>query len=530
MGIGGAKILRSRHFNHLSKEQVNALDDAFSYNSKGEGKDYNFKHAQAADRELLNQIVPFLKTHVDKEGYAFILQEGVAGVIDTYRARKGLAPLTPEQKNLIGQEKVFSEYIQATFAGSAYDIRGLIAEAKICTPQQITVLDSAFCLNSKKGFAGELFSRFVQTAKLEVDKNGVMRFSPKDMIGLVNAFREEKGLPLLTQEQKGLLSQNRIFDSYMQYTYGIKTGTAFIPAQKPATDQKFYMVSPEEMQTIHDGEIAGSAYLRKFADSRMKWEAYRLALEASGAEVIAVRGGAEAGSRHETWSRDFGVKIGDTYYLPDATMNLNEGYADIGQDAEQFKTVFKGQPPKMQQLTGAFFEGGNIIVDERTKTIIVGYDEQYNTPESLQNFIDQVNATQDSHYEMIVAPLMYNKRQDAYGGAYHLDLAMSEPLPNGEILIHPESIAKEAYDKIKQVFGDRLIEIDAVSAKRYATNLVSSGNMIIMMESSLRAELEKRGYEVCVPMPVRNNDLEKGGIHCLTQPLPSAKIGGGFNN
>lgn len=390
---------------------------------------------------------------------------------------------------------------------------GVSRDFKVCTKKQVSALNSIFLTDQKnQSLASQLNKKIVENVEFEIDSDGIVRLSPSSVIEIIEAFREEHGLPLLTPEEKNLLLKKDVFNEYMSLAYGVPTIKTHIPSQKPLTGQRFYMVTPEE----RTGRF----------DDQMKHYAYRRAIEASGGTILLVDGAQAEGTFHETWPRDLGVRIGDIYYTPDPELTKYQYYKDVEEDVLQFRKVLERENLKIVQVKGSYFEGGQIIVDERSspKTILFGYvpdpdspDSVRNSLESMQKFIDQVNATQPNHYDMIAVPLT--------GYAYHLDVAVSQPLPNGEILVYPPAIGQKTYEQMIARFGrERLIVIDEADAKGFASNLVSVGNRILTMAASpkLRQELESRGYEVIVPVEGPGNDIGAGGLHCAEMDLPSS--------
>jgi N-dimethylarginine dimethylaminohydrolase len=107
---------------------------------------------------------------------------------------------------------------------------------------------------------------------------------------------------------------------------------------------------------------------------------------------------------------------------------------------------------------------------------------------------------------------------------YHLDLGMSEPLQNGEILICPDITTPEKYQQIRDILGaTRIIEVTREEALNMSTNLVQHVSNIIMSKASnrLRGILQEKGYHVfdAKDFGLKNFVIMDSGPHCLTNEL-----------
>lgn len=109
---------------------------------------------------------------------------------------------------------------------------------------------------------------------------------------------------------------------------------------------------------------------------------------------------------------------------------------------------------------------------------------------------------------------------------YDIDLALaiikepSEENP-GLIAYCPEAFTKESQEKLESINFVEKIKVSFEEAtKAFATNLVSTGNSVVMSDSAplLKGELESRGINVITP---KIQELSKGGgyIRCTSLTL-----------
>ncbi|HEY8191854.1 MAG TPA: hypothetical protein VIG74_05460 [Alphaproteobacteria bacterium] len=113
-------------------------------------------------------------------------------------------------------------------------------------------------------------------------------------------------------------------------------------------------------------------------------------------------------------------------------------------------------------------------------------------------------------------------------GLYHLDLALTDELPNGEMLIYPPIANKETIDAIGGIIGkEKLIPVtDDEEVYNVALNLNHTGNTIIMTSPAPKttALLKGQGYNVITPdqYGLYNFSFGGAGVHCFTNELRPA--------
>lgn len=283
----------------------------------------------------------------------------------------------------------------------------------------------------------------------------------------------------------------------------------------------FVMVSPEEHATS----------LKSGIKTRAIWESVRDALEDTGAKVQVIDGSLTAGRSIEVYVRDIAFVLEDTVYLPDKEFIETAQFTSRGgdqkidndsylQELNQIRKFYEEQGYKIVDVKGAWFEGGNIIpIKNGTgNTLFTGIanDEMVEFSEVL---LKSINETQPEKWKMVGVPLVQ------YDPFYHLDLGMSNQLPNGEVILYRGVTDQDTYTRIVESVGvENVIEVDAETANSYSINLNFSGNTIILSGDSpeLREQLEERGYKVVTPSDYGLDTFEfgQGGVHCITNEIP----------
>ncbi|MEZ0261191.1 MAG: hypothetical protein ACAH80_09285 [Alphaproteobacteria bacterium] len=263
-------------------------------------------------------------------------------------------------------------------------------------------------------------------------------------------------------------------------------------------------------------------------DTYREWFCVKHALLKAGAQVDTIPANAKGGMR-EVYTRDRYVMIGDTAYLPDPEelQGLNDdGELDTGeQDIEwykgeiaQVKEELESRGVKTVTVTGAWFEGGNVVRLSSSRTLCVGIDGAWSSEDSADRLVDAINATQDKKWTLLPVPLA---DPDVM---YHLDTGMSEELPKGEVMISPKVTDQKTYQAIIDIVGaDKIIKLSNAEARKLATNMIDVGNTLVMTGNckKLSAKLESRGYDLIQPKDYKLPDFEfgAGGVHCMTNDV-----------
>jgi hypothetical protein len=116
------------------------------------------------------------------------------------------------------------------------------------------------------------------------------------------------------------------------------------------------------------------------------------------------------------------------------------------------------------------------------------------------------------------------------GHLFHLDLGMSQELPNGEHLLSPHVTDKDTFKAIQERIGDKKIILltDERDTSDYSANLaVASRTNLVMNAASdtLKSDLKARGYTPVLPdqFGQYNFLIASGGPDCQTNTLPQVK-------
>ena len=273
----------------------------------------------------------------------------------------------------------------------------------------------------------------------------------------------------------------------------------------------------------------------------LKWVALRESLKRSGANVVSEEIGC---SERSLWVRDSAFILGDTAYIPDESARIDrvDWSGDVAKSINEGQSILNKQGLKIVRVNGAFFEGGNLIVDPISKKIFWGDqrifwgDEHEEAHKSYQEKLSgAVYQTQGERYEII--PIKTDRRH------YHLDLGMSRMLTGGEFLVSDclgrdaENSCSDGYVTLREHLPkERIVTISCLdSARDFAANLEVIGKTLFMTGCSpdLRQQLIARGYTVNVPseenIPPKSEFWDRaiyrrigspgggGGVHCMTQ-------------
>lgn len=302
-----------------------------------------------------------------------------------------------------------------------------------------------------------------------------------------------------------------------------------LPAASVAQDAKtFFMIDPYQLSQ-------GLPYDARQNDYA-KWASVKTMIEAAGGHVVTVRGADAQGGTRETFTRDAYVMIEGHAFIPDAdayaALRSPDGLKGIAPDmvesarrvVQQAEAMLKESGVPVHKVTGAWFEGGNVIPDLRSKTIFMGLETDRDNKHSVVLLTDAVNKVLHggkTRYEPMGIPLV---NQEIY---YHLDLGMSEPLPlGGEFLLSPHVTDTHTYGKIVQRVGAARIVTISEDEPVGATNFVTPTPSTIVMTNGSKElvdTLSSRGYRVFDPRYIGQYDMTMaaGGVHCMANEIPA---------
>ncbi len=140
--------------------------------------------------------------------------------------------------------------------------------------------------------------------------------------------------------------------------------------------------------------------------------------------------------------------------------------------------------------------------------------------------------------ESLVAPRPVLQLQLVLEAHYHGDTALSAFGPNRELLLgYREAMTAESWERLEQVFGERLIRLSVADAQLYAANsftLTEHGSSVLVLpggvSEALQDQIRERGVE---PITVDVSEfLKKGGgsVKCMIVelgPVRSTRTGDG---
>lgn len=280
------------------------------------------------------------------------------------------------------------------------------------------------------------------------------------------------------------------------------------------------------------------------------WLGIKLSFEQSGVTVVAPESDAE---RRSVWIRDSSFILGDTIYLPDPEwdpticfgLTANGELVHDDDALQDFKArryshldILKDLGMTLVQVEGCFFEGGNLIPNEKNRRIFWGNDRSLYTQEK-EPLRKAILDAQGEDYK--IRHIKTDRRH------FHLDIGLSPELPGGHFLVAYNlgrdigDYESDGYDQLKNHYLDRkrIIDLDLQSsAEFFCTNLVPVGNTLFMTACppDLQKKLEDLGYIVNTPTPAHIESLhfhferaklrrigserDGGGVRCMTNEIP----------
>lgn len=286
-------------------------------------------------------------------------------------------------------------------------------------------------------------------------------------------------------------------------------------------------------------DYLGSNDLSSRLDIFRRWVAVKQALSDHGAQIAETPSheadGAQMDEKAVTrriFTRDKYFVSGNTAFLPDADSlrdllpQKQPGYdrieadvADYKADIAFFGAVLQDRGYDVQMVKGAWFEGGNLVPHPASGTVFMGQETSWDNKESavlLQNAVN--TARERDGLEPITIQNIPLVQEDPF---YHLDLGLSEPLANGEVLFHDGVTDMRHAYLIEDIVGaDKIVPVDEKDGRLFATNLVSVGKTLVMtgVTDDLKDTLKGLGYTAIGPQDygVDKFKLGTGGVHCVT--------------
>lgn len=259
-----------------------------------------------------------------------------------------------------------------------------------------------------------------------------------------------------------------------------------------------------------------------------KWRSIHDAFTSAGATVELIEGYdpfIQQGTH--IYCRDQSLILGGTAYMPDP--DNCPSYTD-NRTLDFIRLKLENFGYEVLKIKGAWFEGGNILRHDSSRTLFVGI-YKYSPVTNYKRLLGTINDTQTEKWNICpvsLSPLI------AYGvpstllnarGLYHLDLGLTDELPNGEVLVYPDIADKATIDTIGIIVGkEKLIPVTNVTeVYDAALNLNYTGNTVILTSPvpETTGFLKGQGYEVITPdqYGLQNFSFGDAGVHCFTNEL-----------
>lgn len=342
---------------------------------------------------------------------------------------------------------------------------------------------------------------------------------------LDSVFEQLKTQKLSSESRKKIL---QYFERELgQYKISL-SNTSSAPYIRTIQDKRYVMTTPDEWLVNPDVAFRLKNYAR--------WHAVSETVRRAGGKLEIIYGADPKGGPKEVWTRDKYVLVGDVAFLPDeekAQQFGGKAAEDYTSEIQQAEDYLKLQGVRTVRVKWAWFEGGNIIIHKASRTIFLGVavDAWDESPKLLE---EAVKKNTGLNYEVVPVPMVNfhnSKISPRKNGSYlyHLDTGLSEPLPNGEVLLSRDLTDAPTLKKISDRVGEKnIIYLSRADSLRYTANIMTVGNTIISpsMSPALRKNLEGRGYNV---VEGKDFDLDRlsfgmGGPHCNINVLPAQKM------
>ena len=325
------------------------------------------------------------------------------------------------------------------------------------------------------------------------------------------------------------------------------------PASVPQEIQKhFLMVSPHQVSADCPPQMR--------VEHAARWTAAKTAIEMAGAKVTG-HFDPDRNPINYTFCRDRYIKINNTVYMNDIdTLEerkkiAREQASDAGMENVLRKSIdtmsnnreqtgslaqfFKGHGYTTKIVRGGFLQGGQSIVHAPSKTLFAGIAtrgtlEHQDAIESLLALRQAIQSVEGAawsivpleadHFSLATSTeMMFGSRREEFS-FYHLDLAMSEPLQNGEVLLYEGIFEPRDLEKIRSIVGEEnIIPLTLEEASSTTANLVSNGMNIVTSTVSprLREILEGKGYTLITAedFGLEKLSFQAGSVHCMTNEM-----------
>lgn len=252
----------------------------------------------------------------------------------------------------------------------------------------------------------------------------------------------------------------------------------------------------------------------------MKWLAMQTALETAGAETEIVA------FNHKNlelglFARDRVFILGHDVFVPDIN-DIRENPKYLSRRAKNkiesdiYTTHLAKQGYNIHFCEGSFFEGGNLLAYPQKGIIFAGYTPQGGFAH-LVRLAEHVNAAQPNKWDFVFVPLMSSN-------LYHLDVGMTEELPDGEAGLCKQLTTEDVYYQIIEIIGkNNILDIGFDEASGMAANLKMVSRIAVLTSNAenFATALQERKYDTILPRHMGQEDfiIGQGGVHCMTNEL-----------
>ncbi len=330
--------------------------------------------------------------------------------------------------------------------------------------------------------------------------------------------------------------QEKILQEFQTSVVHLKDPETESPSCSPDMQKHFMMVSLDHMPFFY--------YPKECLETRGKWEALKRAVEFSGAKVTVQNANDRKNPQYFS-CRDTYTMVNNIAYLSDPKspgaqiLKMAESmFPAISQridDSTRLQAFFSQRDQISQILGNTWFDGGNVIVHPRSRTVFWGMESYKGNMgihlDGAHILQKTLNETQGQDWTVLPVLLsqmnkdpvlrmedMVSQKQTPF---YHLDMGMSEPLENGEVFIYPDMTYPYIFQKISDIVGqENILSITYEEGEKRSANMISNGMSIIMSSPSDRLKnlLHERGYQI---ISAQDFGVDRLGFtdadpHCLT--------------
>ena len=269
------------------------------------------------------------------------------------------------------------------------------------------------------------------------------------------------------------------------------------------TEPSHYDVAYRINPWMQPGVWGASAAQNRLA-ARRAWEALKIALEGSGAQVAAMPGAPDV--------PDLVFPANAAIVLDGLALAARFRHPERQREEPHFLAALEGLRDRgllreVRQIEGCFQEGAGDCLWDACR----GHFWVASGPRSTPASVDVI--AQTFGMRVVHLPLATERY-------YHLDTCFC-PLSGGEILYYPPALTAEAHRALlDHTRPDERLEASDEDAQAFSVNAVCIDRTIVMARppERLAARLAERGYDI-VPVDLDPFMLSGGGAFCMTLRL-----------